>query len=172
MGDPVSTSSHSVGGSGGGCALHLPLPPRGMLWAAAGWTALSEAWALLQYRRMRQHDAARCSELFPASASSSGSALPPPAAPPTPPAVSIIVPALNEAAGIEQLLRYLQCSLQPAAAEILVVDGGSSDATAALAQGCGVRVVQAGRGRARQMNAGAAAASGELPVGRQFGTSN
>ena len=153
--------------SGGGGGLHLPSP---LLWAAAGWAVLSEAWALLQYRRMQQRDSARRSELFPATATNS--APPCPAAPLGPPAVSIIVPALNEAAGIEQLLRYLQHNLQPAAAEIIVVDGGSSDATVALAQGCGVRVVQAGRGRARQMNAGAAAASGELLVARQLGAGN
>ena len=72
--------------------------------------------------------------------------------------VSIIVPALNEEAGLEGLLRYLQGSLQPA--EIIVVDGGSTDGTVAVARRCGVRVVAVGRGRARQMNAGAAVATG------------
>jgi glycosyltransferase involved in cell wall biosynthesis len=76
--------------------------------------------------------------------------------------VSIIVPVLNEEAGIEEALQHLQHELHPAAAEVIVVDGGSTDRTVQLARRCGARVMHAGRGRARQMNAGAAAARGEL----------
>ncbi|MBK6629616.1 MAG: TIGR04283 family arsenosugar biosynthesis glycosyltransferase [Betaproteobacteria bacterium] len=76
------------------------------------------------------------------------------------PALSIIVPALNEADGIEAQL----CALAPLRArgvDIIVADGGSNDGTVALAQPHADRVVAAPRGRARQMNAGAAVARGE-----------
>ncbi len=68
--------------------------------------------------------------------------------------VSIIVPALNEANGIADTLNYLN-SLQPPAAEIIVVDGGSTDNTVNLAKKAGAKVVRSKRGRARQMNEGA-----------------
>lgn len=68
--------------------------------------------------------------------------------------VSIIVPALNEAKGITETLTYLQ-SLSPAAAEIIVVDGGSRDNTVELAKKAGAKVVKSKRGRGRQMNQGA-----------------
>jgi rSAM/selenodomain-associated transferase 2 len=71
--------------------------------------------------------------------------------------LSIVVPALNEAAGIEAALD----SLAPLVArghEVIVVDGGSNDATAARARAKGVLVIGAPRGRASQMNAGAARA--------------
>jgi len=73
-------------------------------------------------------------------------------------AVSIIVPTLNEAAGIEGFLRHLaeRCP----GWEIVVADGGSEDGTAPLAAPL-ARVIIAPRGRARQMNAGAAVAGGE-----------
>ncbi len=62
-----------------------------------------------------------------------------------------IVPALDEAAGIARCLRPLVVE----ADEVIVVDGGSADRTAALAREAGARVVTAERGRASQMNAGA-----------------
>ncbi len=78
------------------------------------------------------------------------------------PAISIIIPILNEAPHIQTLLRALACL--PEAAEIIVVDGGSTDGTLGLAQKCGaVRVLEFGRAsRALQMNAGATAAGGEV----------
>ena len=76
------------------------------------------------------------------------------------PAVSIIVPVLDESARIGALLDELARD-QPAA-EVVVVDGGSCDATVDLARERGARVVESPRGRARQMNAGAAAACGEV----------
>lgn len=74
------------------------------------------------------------------------------------PRISVIVPALNEAANIAQTLATAQRALD---AEIIVVDGGSEDDTAEVARSCGVRLLSAARGRARQMNAGAAAANGD-----------
>ena len=73
--------------------------------------------------------------------------------------VSIIVPALNEAGGIRETVRYLK-ALSPPPSEVIVVDGGSADATAWRAWRAGARVVRSGRGRGRQMNAGAQAAKG------------
>lgn len=77
-----------------------------------------------------------------------------------PPMLSIIVPTLNEADGLGSRLAAL-APLRARGAEIIVADGGSDDGTAALAQPHADRVVAAPRGRARQMNAGAAAARGE-----------
>jgi len=78
--------------------------------------------------------------------------------------LSIIIPTLNEADNISQLLRYLDTILPPAAwpRECIVVDGGSTDGTVAQARAAGAKVNIAPRGRARQLNAGARYASGEL----------
>jgi rSAM/selenodomain-associated transferase 2 len=75
-------------------------------------------------------------------------------------ALSVIVPALNEAAGIERCLREL-APLRARGHEVIVVDGGSADDTPQLAAPLADRVLAAPRGRALQMNAGAAAASGD-----------
>jgi len=77
------------------------------------------------------------------------------------PAVSIVVPVLNEAAAIAATLGCLQPA-RAAGAEIVVVDGGSSDFTPALAARLADRVVASPRGRATQMNAGAAASTGAI----------
>lgn len=76
------------------------------------------------------------------------------------PRLSIIVPTLDEAAGIVAQLIPLQ-SLRLAGTEILVVDGGSRDATRSLAAPLADRVLEARPGRARQMNAGAHASQGK-----------
>jgi rSAM/selenodomain-associated transferase 2 len=71
--------------------------------------------------------------------------------------LSIVIPALNEAP-------HLPAALAPcgfAGAEVIVVDGGSTDGTAALARAWGARVITSAPGRGRQMNAGAAAAAGD-----------
>jgi rSAM/selenodomain-associated transferase 2 len=75
--------------------------------------------------------------------------------------ISIVVPALDEAAGIEGTLDALQ-SWREAGHELIVVDGGSRDDTAAKAAAGADRVLVSPRGRSRQMNAGAAAARGEI----------
>ena len=74
--------------------------------------------------------------------------------------LSIIVPALDEAAGIVACLAAL-APLRERGTEVIVVDGGSSDGTAALAAPLADRVITARRGRAAQMNAGAQDASAE-----------
>jgi len=73
------------------------------------------------------------------------------------PALSIVMPALNEAAGIEATLQALQ-ELRVRGVELVLADGGSSDATQTLARLWVDAVVDAPRGRASQMNAGAARA--------------
>lgn len=78
-----------------------------------------------------------------------------------PRSVSIITPVLDEAHVLPAWLiavRALPC----AQVELLLVDGGSTDDTVALARAAGVHVLCAERGRARQMNAGAAQARGEI----------
>jgi rSAM/selenodomain-associated transferase 2 len=75
--------------------------------------------------------------------------------------LSIVVPVLDEAAGITATLQAL-APLRAAGHELIVVDGGSRDDTAARAAPWADRVLQAPRGRARQMNAGAAVAGGEV----------
>ena len=75
--------------------------------------------------------------------------------------LSIIIPALNEADHITATLDSLQ-PLRQRGVEVIVVDGGSSDNTAQLAAERADRVITSARGRALQLNAGAAAARGEI----------
>jgi len=75
--------------------------------------------------------------------------------------LSVVVPALNEARGIRAALEAL-APLRARGHEVIVVDGGSGDRTAELAEGLCDRVLSAPRGRALQMNAGARAASGDV----------
>ena len=75
--------------------------------------------------------------------------------------LSIIVPTLNEAAGIVAQLMSLQ-PLRGRGVQVIVVDGGSSDGTAGLASPLVDAVASAARGRAVQMNAGAGLARGEV----------
>jgi len=75
--------------------------------------------------------------------------------------LSLIVPTLDEAEGIIETLQVLQ-PLRERGCEVIVVDGGSSDHTPLLARRWADQVLQSSRGRALQMNAGAAAARGEI----------
>jgi len=75
--------------------------------------------------------------------------------------ISVIVPVLDEEARLGRRLAELAAT--PGLGEVLVVDGGSADSTVAIAHTfSGVRLLSAARGRARQMNAGAAAAVGDV----------
>jgi len=76
---------------------------------------------------------------------------------------SIIMPVLNEEAVLDNQLAHLiqQCAHHDY--ELLIVDGGSSDQTTAIAQHYG-KVIHSPRGRATQMNAGAAHASGNALI--------
>jgi rSAM/selenodomain-associated transferase 2 len=75
--------------------------------------------------------------------------------------LSIIIPCLNEAGGIIAALERLQ-PLRRRGVEVIVVDGGSNDGSVALAAALADRVLAAPRGRASQMNAGAAVARGPV----------
>ncbi len=75
--------------------------------------------------------------------------------------LSIIMPVLDEAAGIAAALRAL-APLRARGAEVVVVDGGSSDGSAGLARPLADQLLSAPRGRGTQMNAGAAAAHGDV----------
>ena len=78
-----------------------------------------------------------------------------------PDAISVIVPVLDEAGTLARSLRPLQPA-RGREVEVIVVDGGSRDGTRRVARPFCDRVLHAPRGRARQMNAGAAAARGEV----------
>lgn len=74
--------------------------------------------------------------------------------------VSVIIPALNEATNIE---RAVASARQAGAGEVIVCDGGSSDATVATAARCGAAtLVSDTLGRAAQMNLGAGKATGAV----------
>lgn len=75
--------------------------------------------------------------------------------------LSIIIPCLDEATEISATLEALR-SMRRRGVEVIVVDGGSSDDTVALAASRADLVLVAPRGRARQMNAGAVHARGEV----------
>lgn len=78
------------------------------------------------------------------------------------PPISIVIPTLNEAGCLARTLRCLQL-LEPPPCEILIVDGGSQDATIAIAQSFDTIVVESPQpGRAAQMNYGAKRATGEI----------
>ena len=77
------------------------------------------------------------------------------------PRLSVIVPVLDEALAIEAALAPLQRA-RAGGLEVIVVDGGSRDETRALAAPLADHVLDAPRGRAAQMNAGAAAAHGDI----------
>ena len=74
--------------------------------------------------------------------------------------ISIIIPTLNEEGIIGATLASLREQTPPF--EVLVVDGDSTDHTRERASAAGAEVIQASRGRASQLNRGAAAANGDI----------
>jgi rSAM/selenodomain-associated transferase 2 len=78
-----------------------------------------------------------------------------------PPRLSIIIPVVQEARNLEERLPSLVASYPDA--EVVVVDAGSDDDTReVVSRFPSVTLIESSRGRARQMNAGAAAAGGEI----------
>jgi len=75
--------------------------------------------------------------------------------------LSIVMPVLDEAAEIETALSAL-VPYRQRGVEVIVADGGSSDSTAERARVLADRMIAAPRGRSLQMNAGAAAAQGDV----------
>jgi rSAM/selenodomain-associated transferase 2 len=75
--------------------------------------------------------------------------------------VAVVIPTLNEAKTVVGTLRRLA---REGPDEVVVVDAGSDDGTAALARGEGVRVLESPRGRGVQQNRGAAAVGGDVLV--------
>ena len=76
--------------------------------------------------------------------------------------ISVIIPALNEEAVLALTLAALARGDTGGRCEPIVVDGGSTDATASIARAAGAKVIESPRGRGRQMNSGAAGAAGDI----------
>jgi len=77
------------------------------------------------------------------------------------PVLSVVIPCLNESIALPQLLRDLK-PLRDLGHEVIVVDGGSTDASPELAAAGADSVLKSEAGRALQMNAGAAHARGSV----------
>ncbi len=77
----------------------------------------------------------------------------------SPSLISIIIPTLNEGENIADTLASTRGAPD---VEVVVVDGGSKDETVEIARSYGVKVILSSPARARQMNAGAAVATGEV----------
>lgn len=75
--------------------------------------------------------------------------------------LSIIVPMLNEAAELPDLLAHLSLQVRHGT-EVIFADGGSSDGSAKIVERAGLKLVRTAGGRARQMNAAAALATGGI----------
>ena len=76
---------------------------------------------------------------------------------------SIIIPVLNEAEHIESALKQLQV-FRDNGHQLIVIDGGSSDATEEISRNYSDKIILSDRGRAKQMNAGANVADGEVLI--------
>ena len=76
-----------------------------------------------------------------------------------PASISVVIPALDEE---ESIARAIRACREAGPCEVVVVDGGSRDRTMEIARGQANIVIAASRGRAAQMNAGAAVARGEV----------
>lgn len=76
----------------------------------------------------------------------------------------MIIPVLNEMDQINNLINHLRNFLEEEKIEIIVVDGSAEGDTLGVIEDCQVRRLSSAAGRARQMNAGAAVAMGEILV--------
>lgn len=76
--------------------------------------------------------------------------------------ISVIVPTLNEEANIGKLVQHLFEYRDSTLKEIIIVDGGSSDCTVAIAQKTNAKIIECTSGRAHQMNIGSANATGDI----------
>ena len=81
--------------------------------------------------------------------------------------LSVVIPALDEAERIEMAIRGAidaphGAAVDPDDLEVIVVDGGSSDATRGIAASAGARVLICERGRARQLRAGVRECAGDV----------
>lgn len=77
--------------------------------------------------------------------------------------LSIVVPILDEDVALPRLLDHLRAQCGPGSGcSAIFVDGGSSDTSLELLRAAGVLYIEADRGRAQQMNAGAAATDGDV----------
>ena len=75
--------------------------------------------------------------------------------------LSIVIPTLNAAAKLADTLDRLALGVGESGAEIIIVDGGSTDASRAIAEAKGAKIISAERGRGGQLAAGAKAAGGD-----------
>ncbi|MBI5826326.1 MAG: TIGR04283 family arsenosugar biosynthesis glycosyltransferase [Deltaproteobacteria bacterium] len=73
--------------------------------------------------------------------------------------ITVIIPALNEAANLEAMVRSIGAGHQ-----VIVADGGSVDSTCATAAGLGALVVRSAPGRGAQMDCGALSAQGDALI--------
>lgn len=76
------------------------------------------------------------------------------------PEISIVIPTLNEASSIAEALAALESLGEDI--EIIIVDGGSDDATVSIAENYPVKILRSERGRGRQLQIGGDAATGEI----------
>lgn len=76
------------------------------------------------------------------------------------PLLTVVIPTRNEAANIEKCIRSFDAACAEGWCEVLVVDNASADATRAIAEGCGVRVIEQGPERSAQRNRGWREAAG------------
>ena len=74
---------------------------------------------------------------------------------------TLVIPALNEAQNLTATLKRMQ-QMRKRGQQVILVDGGSSDKTVEIARSFGVRTMPSPPGRTKQMNSGAAAATGEV----------
>ncbi len=78
--------------------------------------------------------------------------------------ISIVMPTFNEATHLHDTLTAIYASIDQAAVEVIIADGGSSDQTLDIAQQFPCQIVSSETGRARQMNQGCQQAKGEWLV--------